>query len=305
MTAAADRGWRKPAIKGPRMNVRVLAALLATLPLLAGPAAAEPPVWTVRDADSTITLFGSVHVLPADLDWRPDRLDAALATADDLWFETPVGQASDAEAAQAATARGYLPAGQSLSSLLTADGRARLDRVSGRLGLAPAGMERLAPWYADITLGVVTLMRQGATVTTGVERTLAEAAPQAQRRAFETSGQQIAFFADAPMADQLASLEDTLRQLDEDPDYYNQLINAWAKGDTRAIETLGLTPMKQISVYLYDQLIVQRNRRWVDTIAGRMNGSGRTVIVVGVGHLVGPDSVPALLRARGYAVDGP
>jgi uncharacterized protein YbaP (TraB family) len=148
-------------------------------------------------------------------------------------------------------------------------------------------------------------MRQGATVTTGVERTLAGAVPQAQRRAFETATGQIAFFADAPIADQLASLEDTLRQVDEDPSYYNRLIDAWATGDTRAIETLGLTPMKQVSVYLYDQLIVQRNRRWADIIAGRMDGSGRTVIVVGVGHLVGPDSVPALMRARGYAVEGP
>ena len=286
---------------------RSLLAALAALSLIAGttPAAAEPPVWTVRDADSTIILFGSVHVLPAGLDWRPERLDAALETADDLWFEVPVDQASDTEAAQAAAARGYLPAGQTLSSLLSPAGRDRLERVSGKLGLSPAGMERLAPWYADISVGVVALMRQGATVTTGVERTLAGAAPRAQRRAFETPTGQIAFFADAPIADQLASLEDTLRQVDEDPSYYNRLIDAWATGDTRAIETLGLTPMKQVSVYLYDQLIVQRNRRWADIIAGRMDGSGRTVIVVGVGHLVGPDSVPALLRARGYAVEGP
>ena len=91
----------------------------------------------------------------------------------------------------------------------------------------------------------------------------------------------------------------------EDPAYYDRLIDAWAGGDTRAIEDLGLTPMKQVSIYLYDRLIVQRNRRWVETIAERMQGSGETVIVVGVGHLVGPDSVPALLRARGFTVEGP
>jgi uncharacterized protein YbaP (TraB family) len=288
------------------MTPRPFAALSFLIALATAlPALAEPPVWTVRDTDSTIVLFGSVHVLPADLDWRPDTLDAALATADDLWFETPVDAASEAEAGAAAQARGYLPADQSLSALLTPEGRTRLDRVCGRLGISPAGVDRLRPWYADVTLGVVALMRQGATVTTGVERTLAEAAPAAQRRAFESSTEQIGFFADAPLADQLASLEDTLKQIDEDPAYYDRLIDAWARGDTRAIQDLGLTPMKQISVWLYDRLIVQRNRRWVETITQRMQGSGKTVIVVGVGHLVGPDSVPALLRARGFTVEGP
>lgn len=289
------------------MTPRPFAALAILVACLAAatPAAAEPPVWTVRDADSTIVLFGSVHVLPADLDWRPAALDAALAKADDLWFETPVDADNEAAASRAAMASGYLPADQSLSALLSPEGRARLDRLCGRLGVSPAGIDRLRPWFADVTIGVVALMSQGASVTTGVERTLADAAPGAQRRAFETPAEQIAFFAEAPLADQLASLEDTLKQLDEDPAYYDQLIDAWASGDTRVIEDLGLTPMKQVSLYLYDRLIVQRNRRWAEAIAGRMAGAGETVIVVGVGHLVGPDSVPALLRARGFTVEGP
>jgi uncharacterized protein YbaP (TraB family) len=51
--------------------------------------------------------------------------------------------------------------------------------------------------------------------------------------------------------------------------------------------------------------LADRNRRWADAITERLAGSGETVIVVGAGHLAGPDSVPTLLRARGVAVDGP
>lgn len=289
------------------MNIRWIAALSLLFGLqLATPAVAEPPVWVVEDADSTIVMFGAVHVLPKDLAWRPKALDDALAHADDLWFETPVDPASQAEASSAAQARGYLPEGQTLEALLTPAGRDRLIRLTGRLGLAPGALSRVQPWLADVTLGVLALNQQGASVDSGVERTLVAAAPPtAARKAFETSTQQIAFFADAPLADQLASLEDTLRQLDEDPDFYTRLIDAWARGDTQALVTLGLTPMKQVSLHLYDALIVQRNRRWVETIAARMAGSGQTVIVVGVGHLVGPDSVPAMLRARGFTVSGP
>lgn len=283
--------------------LRLFVALF--LLLGASPVAAEPPVWVVKDADSTIVLFGSVHVLPRDLDWRPARLDAALARADDLWFETPVDAASQAEAVQAMQNNAWLPAGQQLSPLLTPAGRARLVRVCGKLGLVAEDFERMRPWLVDLRLGLASLARQGVLASAGVEQTLAEAAPRARRRAFERSDQQIGFFADAPLADQLASLEDTLRQIDEDEDYYGDLIAAWARGDTAAIEALGLTPMKQVSLYLYDRLIVQRNRSWTETIADRMTGSGQTVIVVGAGHLVGPDGVPAMLRARGLVVEGP
>lgn len=288
------------------MTFRFLyAPAVALLLAAATPAAAEPPLWTIRDADSTIVLFGSVHVLPAGLDWRPDALDAALARADDLWFETDTDGEGQARASQAALANGYLPGGERLSTMLTPDGRARLDRICGRLGLSPAAVDTLRPWFADVTLGVVALTRQGAVASSGVEQALADAAPDAARRTFETPEDQIAFFAGAPVADQLASLEDTLRQLDEDPDVFNRLINAWAAGDAAAIEALGVAPMKQVSAVLYDRLIVQRNRRWAEIIAERLKGSGETVIVVGAGHLVGGDSVPALLRARGIVVEGP
>lgn len=278
-----------------------LAAAVAT----AAPAAAEPAVWTVRDADSTIVIFGSVHVLPRGLDWRPPVLDAALKTADDLWFETDLSGDRDAESHLFAIREGTMPGQAGLIALLTPEGRGRLDRVCARLGLAPAALDGLKPWLADITLSVAALAAQGVGVNDGVERSLLEAAPQAARRTFETREAQIGFFAGAPLADQLASLEDTLRQLDEDPDYYDRLIRAWTAGDAKGIEALGLEPLKRVSPVLYDRVIAQRNRRWAEAIEQRLAGAGRTVIVVGAGHLVGDDGVPALLRARGIAVEGP
>lgn len=269
------------------------------------PASAEPAVWTVKDRDSTIVLFGSVHLLPAGLDWRPDQLDAALANADDLWFETPTDPSPSSEAAQLARLHGTMPADGSLVALLSPKGRERLGRVCDRLGLSPAAIDRLRPWLADISLSVALLTSQGAAADSGVERTLSEAAPIAQRRYFESPGEQILMFAQAPEADQLASLEDTLRQLDEDPGFFNELIRAWLAGDQTEIRELGVDPLKAVSPVLYNRLLANRNKRWAQVIEQRLAGSGRTVIVVGAAHLAGPDGVPALLRARGIEVEGP
>ena len=52
-------------------------------------------------------------------------------------------------------------------------------------------------------------------------------------------------------------------------------------------------------------MVVQRNARWLRTIVARLNQPGEAVMVVGVGHLIGPDGLPAMLRTQGIKVDGP
>src|SRR3954471_1064547 len=96
-------------------------AFVASLLVVCGSAfaaRAEPPVWVIRDKDSTIVLFGSVHVLPRGEDWRPAALKSAIARADDIWFEVPFDTASRTADAQRLAQRGMLPAGQSLTAMM-------------------------------------------------------------------------------------------------------------------------------------------------------------------------------------------
>ena len=276
------------------------------LALTALPASAQPPVWVVRDADSTIVIFGSVHLLPPGLDWRPAALDAALKDADDLWFELPIDGTASRETAQLAVARGVLPPGETLSSRLSRKGRARLTAAAERLHVPMAALERMRPWLADLTLGVAQLAGGGANGSDGVERTLSRAAPaSAQRRAFETPEQQIAFFADVPDKEQVAALEHSLREMQAEPRTYDKLIEAWVVGDLKMLERRGLAPMRRASPRLYRRLVTQRNARWTQMLTERLAGSGETVVVVGAAHLIGKDGLPAMLRARGIAVEGP
>ena len=86
--------------------------LSAVLLLAAGTAQAEAPTWVVRDKDSEMVIFGSVHLLPPGLGWAPPRLTAALKATDDLWFEIPVDAATEREVAEIAGARGVMAPGQ-------------------------------------------------------------------------------------------------------------------------------------------------------------------------------------------------
>nr|QQZ52139.1 TraB/GumN family protein [Phenylobacterium glaciei] len=107
------------------------------------------------------------------------------------------------------------------------------------------------------------------------------------------------------MAAQVASLEDSLTQMDKDPDAYDRLIASWMAADTAALEKDALTPLKTASPVLYARLVSDRNAAWTKVLDERLKGHGHTVVVVGVGHLLTADGVPARLRALGYSVEGP
>lgn len=284
-----------------------LAGIAAAI-LLAAPAVAlaKPAVWVVSDADSTIVLFGSVHLLPKGVDWRPQALTEALATADDLWFETPMDDAARLEASRIVMAHGMLPKGQSLTKLLSRKDAARLKRVAKALRVPFKDLDRLQPWLADVTLAAAQISRDGGRSAEGVERVIDREAPAPiARRAFETPGQQVSIFAGAPRSAQIASLADTLRSIEEDPNAFDTVVRLWAAGDVDGLAREAVQPIKAVSPTLYRVLIQRRNANWTRQIAARLAGSGKTVMVVGAGHLVGPDSVPALLRARGIKVEGP
>jgi hypothetical protein len=100
-------------------------------------------------------------------------------------------------------------------------------------------------------------------------------------------------------------LEDTLKELEDDPGAYNAMVGAWMNGDEDALARYGDERLRRVSPYLYKRLIADRNERWTRTILHRLAGHGATVMVVGAGHLVGPDGVPARLRALGVTVEGP
>ena len=283
----------------------VLAAAILSLAFVAG-AKAAPPIWHVHGPHAEITLFGSVHLLSRDTSWRTPAFDADLAHADAVWFEIPFDAASQAAAGQAALKRGLLPTGETLSPLLTPTDRLALAHLETVEGLAPAAVDRMQPWLADTTLSIVYFEKRGADASLGVEEQIAAGLPATMERgAFETAEQQIGFFADMPRKDQIESLHETLKEIDKDPGEFERLASAWARGDVRVIDHEAVEKLKVETPGVYQTLVVDRNRRWAERIQQLLQENKRIFIIVGVGHLVGPDSVPALLRARGIGVEGP
>jgi uncharacterized protein len=297
---------------GTGLGLAFAAALLAGLPspVLAQDGLADAPraegpgpaLWVVRDADSTLYLFGTVHMLRPTTAWGSDRVDAAFASASQLILEV-VNPDDEAAAMPLIMQHGITPA-RPLSSLLTAKELADLDAVARTMDLTAAQLDPMRPWLAALTLSVAPLAKAGYDPKSGVDLILRAAAAAEDKpiSGFETLDEQISILAGFPEEDQLTFLRSTLEEFEDASVELDKLVEAWAAGDMDAIAEIGVEPMRESSELVYQSLLVKRNTNWADQIQALLEGSGTAFIAVGAAHLAGDDSVQTILESRGVAV---
>lgn len=285
------------------------AALAATgACLLATPAMADPSIWHVSDADSDIYLFGTVHILRADVDWQTPEVMAAFESADTVYFEAPVNDPQQAAGMMPLVQQyGLNAAGEPLSSMLSEEGNALLTRIAPQVGLSTAMLEPFRPWLASVTVTVQYISTQGYDPNSGVEAVLWPMANEAGKELayFETLEEQLGFFGNLPRDIEVEMLEQTLEQMQDAPGMLDNLVTAWANGDQATIDALMNGEFREDSPEVYQVIIADRNARWVDDIETLLEGSGTIFIAVGAGHLPGEQGVVNLLRAEGVTVEGP
>jgi uncharacterized protein YbaP (TraB family) len=295
-----------PLLRGWRARAGALALVLAAL-VACAPAPAGPALWRISDSHSEIWLFGTVHILPPTLKWEDGRIASAFKAADIVYFETPLDAPAQADIGALVARYGYNQRGVTLSSQLSAEDRVRLIRVCARFKLDPVLLEPARPWLAGVQLSVAATLARGQATQSGVDQVLdRDAQAQHKTRAyFETAEQQVRFFADLPRDAEVQFLRSTLREIEQDSGEIDTLDQAWAHGDIKAITRDVNDMIKDSGPDIYAALIRDRNVRWANEIDHMMKGSGKIFIAVGAAHMVGADGVPALLRKKGYKVEGP
>ncbi len=262
-------------------------------------------MWRIADADSEIWLFGSVHALDPDLDWRTPRIEAAFDGAEELIVETNVEDAAAFDALYRSL--GALPAGETLSARIGAERWVQFERVARAKGVDPNPMQTLRPWLAAVTLSYAAMAQEGHAPEAGADATFLRDAREDGKRvsAFDSPEVQLRALADLPPEAEADFLAATLTQIEEETEDFAEIDAAWARGDTETLARMLEPEMRRGGEALYESLMTRRNARWADEIARRLDGSGDLFIAVGAAHLVGDDSVIALLRARGITVEGP
>ncbi len=268
----------------------------------------SPAIWSFSDDDTTVYLFGTVHLLKPETEWRSEEIDAAFNAADTVYFEADVqSEAAGLEALQVIGEYGVYKDGGSLSAALDDDEEREVAEAAAMLGVSMSALEPNKPWWAGVQLAQVQIISQGYAPDSGVEVVLSRDA-QAQGKAFgyfESVREQLLFFGEMPEEDQIEFLVSGAEQIEEDPRMLDRLVVDWAEGDVAGIADAMSEPEALGSDLLYERLIVQRNQNWVPKIEALLDEPGVKFVAVGAAHLAGDDSVVAMLRAKGYQIEGP
>jgi uncharacterized protein YbaP (TraB family) len=262
----------------------------------------QPPMWIVSDADSEITLYPTIHILPDGIKWQSDELTRRLADAEEVWFEIMPGSETDPNL-QATMMRLGMAPGSSLSSQLTSEEVTALREAIAPLGMPFEAVDAMRPWLASTLVSVGALVQKGFNPDAGVEKQLQPLVKDKKIRAFESAESQLKMLAAIPEAQQFQMLRDTLGEMDEGIDMLNEMARDWSTGDVKDLEEELLSEMKSEMPIVYAAVFTARNENWANQIEVEMKGAGTDFMAVGAGHLVGEDGVPAILKARGYKVE--
>ena len=293
------------------MKTIMKAALTSLALMLALPACAQskptandadPALWVVKDADTTIYLFGTIHVLKPGLSWFDEAVKTAFDKSDQLVLE--MVQPDQATMQQIVLKNGIITSGPTLTEQLPADKRGAYLKAVTDAGLPPQAFDRMKPWLAGVTLSIAPIQKLGYDPKNGPETVLADAAKAANKpvAGLETAEQQIGYFNGLSQKAQIDFLTSTVEDLPKAGEEMAEMVDEWAKGDPDALAKTMNDSLKD-SPEVAKTLLTDRNARWATWIKERMAKPGTVFIAVGAGHLAGNDSVQAQLAKQGIKAE--
>jgi uncharacterized protein YbaP (TraB family) len=264
-------------------------------------AQAHPAIWRLQKGPSTVYLFGTIHALPPGLEWETPEVRQVVGQADRLVLEAVIDQDPTKSAAalfKMGTATGPIAP---LADRIDPKYRGALAALEKKSSVPADTLNKLKTWAAGMVLFGATVQTLGVNSADGVEEHL-KAQFRAQNKpieGLETLEQQLGFFDTMPEPEQRQFLEGVVDQKSDDAADFGKMLGAWKEGDEKGIAKSFDKDMKK-SQALRNVLIARRNAHWADAIVQRLNQPGTQLVAVGAGHLVGTDSVQAMLAKLGY-----
>ena len=260
-------------------------------------------MWMAEGTSNRVYLLGSVHLLRAQDHPLPQVIDNVYDDAETLYMELDMDDLDPLLMQSTINRLGMLDDGTSLRDVMGDDLYAEAMTVATELDIPLEMLERTEPWFAAITIEQLALARIGFNPSYGVEMHLLQKATRDGKAilGFESVEQQLAYLDGLSLDAQRELLMQTLTESATIREIMDDLILAWRSGD---IDYLEQTLLEDVSGYpeLYDTIVANRNRLWVDTIDELLQQGEDYLVVVGALHLVGEDGLPQLLEQRGVRI---
>lgn len=281
-----------------RLALAVALSLAACKPA-PEPQKVTPALWEVTGKNGERAwLFGTIHALPAPVEWRNAKVDAALEAADRVVLE--IAAIDNTEAIN--TIYRNLAASAGLPPLierLPVAERGKAAELLRRYGIKAEEYGQTETWAAALALTYqLTLENQSKF---GIDRQVLEASKDKPVSELEGAERQLRIFDRLAEDDQRELLRAVLVEADAPDAEAQRLGQAWSSGDMAVLETETRTGMLA-DPELRKALLVDRNAEWTKRLEVMLRAGQKPFVAVGAAHMAGPDGLPALLAAKGYSV---
>ena len=289
----------------PALLLALAIAAATAASIAAQPRAAERSfIWKATSQQpGAVYLVGSVHMLTKDFYPLAPALEAAFKDSNLLVEEVDLAEMLSPTAQFSLLAKGMLPNGQSIDKVVSPKTMALVSSRLDALGMPLAALQQFKPWFLAMTLMAVEWQKAGFDASLGLDKHFYDRA-QTEGKAvqgLETTEYQISRFDGMTMSQQDHFLAESLKDLDSEKASVVKLADAWKAGDLPTVERFVLQDLKD-DPEMYQRLLVDRNRNWLPKIEALFARPGRAFVVVGAAHLVGPDGLLAMLKAKGIRV---
>jgi uncharacterized protein YbaP (TraB family) len=255
-------------------------------------------------ARGAVYLVGSVHLLTPEYYPLDPAFDEAFKSADLLVEELDMHEMVAANSQMEMLTRGMLPAGQTLDKTLSAETMNAVVKKLADLGMPFEPMKQFKPWLLSLILQGFEWQKAGFDADLGLDKHFYDLAVGGgkQVQGLETLSFQLSRFDEMPMEMQDHLLSETLKELETTKTSFTRMADAWKSGDVNTIERLVLKDLKE-EPQIYDRLLIARNRTWLPKIEALFSRPKAAFVVVGAAHLVGPDGLLQMLKAKGYKIE--
>ena len=280
--------------------------LVALLLLWAASAVAQADrglFWKVEKDGRTSYLLGTVHAWKRE--WLPlnPTIEKAFADSKTLAVELDPAKMDMASAMQ----RMLLCCNETLERQL---GRPLYEQAkveAAKLGVPEAVIGKMKPWGVMMVLAVTKLQQLGFTPDAGLDNYLLQKAKSAAKPIveLESGEQQLAVMDGLSAKLQTAMLTDFLLNIERTPQLIGDVFSAWKRGDTDVVFALDQKGFNDSEAKreFDEKFLYQRDVVMTRKIEELLRRPGPHFIAVGSLHLVGPKSIVAQLKAKGYRLE--
>ncbi len=265
-------------------------------------ALAQTSVWKVSKGDDHVYIGGTVHVLPVSEFPLPQEFTTAYEQSDAIVLETKLPDQTDLSFQMKMMQKMSYSNGQTLSSVLSKSTYKKLSAYIAGFGIDINDLNGFKPGFI-VTMMVVTEAKKSGIYGDGVDAYFNQLAVKHSKNIeyLETADFQLDMLSNMGFGYEEAFVKNSLSQMKDFEYMFNELLSAWRKGDTNKLEHVLIKPMRE-DPKTFKQVIIERNQKWIPPIEKMFGDNDREFILVGVGHLIGRDSVIGRLKAKGYSV---